>query len=104
VPQGEHTGDIIRIEDHSKIFFGRELFADPALQRLLPEYSDAVRSSLAQHYIRVYSALWSSPQPHILTSAELIISKQLGGIFNYTAVHKRNMEGDQMEYWYHRWW
>lgn len=73
-------------------FFVFQLFREP-YKSMLPSLSEETVASISRHFLRVYAALWSSPTPNIVAASEWIISNHLHGKFDFTSIHKRNLDG-----------
>jgi len=73
-------------------FFVFQLFREP-FTALIPPLNEATVASISMHFLRVYAALWSSPTHSVVAASEWIISNHLGGKFDFTSVHKRNLDG-----------
>lgn len=93
--------NILEVTSENAFFFYR-VFQDPVetptISKSLPLFNGSVLSGVllkdfAQHFLRVYTSLWSSPLELILSSAESITMKHLGGKLSYSTIHKRSMEG-----------
>ena len=88
--------DLLEITSENS-FFLYKVFQDPPespnISKSLPlingSYIDgSLLSDLAEHFIRVYASLWSSPSPIIRTHGENVINNHLGGNLKYVSVHK----------------
>ena len=73
-------------------FFVFQLFREPYKSMLPPLNAETV-GSISRHFLRVYAALWSSPTANIVAASEWIINNHLHGKFNFTSIHKRNLDG-----------
>ena len=77
-----------------KIFDGAPIDRpDRKPNKALPPLSKNIVHNISKHYLKVFACLWSSPRAAILDEALHIISKRMNNKLNYTAVHKRSMEG-----------
>ena len=92
LPIGSKNHKIYNIESEMS-FFAIQLFRNHELSHLLPKYDKKLIKVLSRHYLKVYSALWSSPAKYIISSTNYIISNFLGGNFAFSSVHKRSFEG-----------
>ena len=77
-------------------FFVYRLFNSPnkSFKAMLPPLDDEVVKDITHTFLNVYASLWSLPKPSIVTSAAWIIENYLGANFNYTSIHKRNLDGE----------
>lgn len=83
-----HTIEITSEES----FFLFMLFKRNDLTFSMPKWDSDLIMSLSKLYVSVYSALWSSPKPHLINIAFLLF-QELGANFRYTAIHIRNLDG-----------
>jgi len=79
------------------MFFAFRLYSMNEFDTALPpfrgsKYNTTLRD-LSVHFLRVYAALWSSPQEKILRATESFIYHFLDGNLQYNAIHKRMFEG-----------
>jgi hypothetical protein len=74
-------------------FFAFQLFKKPGYMELLPPLNDEILLDVSAHFLRVYSAFWSSPVEVLVSAAEWLIGHSLNSSLSYTSVHKRMMEG-----------
>lgn len=76
-------------------FFTFKLFRDKGLPfiPLLPEMNTATIMDISTHFLRVYAALWSSPTANVISAGQWIIENYLQQGFNFTSIHKRNLDG-----------
>jgi hypothetical protein len=91
IPRYTQTHDI----DAEESFFVHRVFNDKSkpFQSFLPPLSEAEVDELSEVFVNVYASLWSAPRPVITASAAWIVENYLAG-FNYTTVHKRNLDGE----------
>ena len=92
LPIGIKNRKVYEIEAETS-FFAFKLFSNHSISHLLPKYDNNLRNILSRHYLKVFSALWSSPAEYIISSTKYIISNYLDGNFEFTSVHKRSLEG-----------
>lgn len=59
---------------------------------MFPKRTDQTASEVSKHFLQVYSSVWSSPGPDIISEAVRIIDSNLGQSLAYCAVHKRTLE------------
>lgn len=69
------------------------MYREKEFKPLLPTLDEKEIAKLSQHFIKVYSLLWSAPKPEIIEATAWLIDNYLDSNFQYTAVHKRSMEG-----------
>lgn len=76
-------------------FFTFKLFRDKGLPfiPLLPEMNTKTIMDISAHFLRVYAALWSSPTENVVSAGQWIIENHLQQGFNFTSIHKRNLDG-----------
>lgn len=76
-------------------FFVFKLFRDKKLPfiPLLPPLNSETVLDISKSFLRVYAALWSSPSPSIIAASEWIIANHLQSKFDFTSIHKRNLDG-----------
>lgn len=74
-------------------FFTFKLFRDPNYASLLPPMNEKTVEDLSMHFIQVYASLWCCPVRKLLLAAEYLIQHELHGNLQYSAVHKRQLEG-----------
>jgi hypothetical protein len=74
-------------------FFAFRLFKKPEYRSLLPPLNQETVLDISAHFLRVYSAFWSSPSEEFVSAAEWLIAHHLNSTLGYTSVHKRAMEG-----------
>ncbi|KAJ1440140.1 hypothetical protein B484DRAFT_162535 [Ochromonadaceae sp. CCMP2298] len=72
-------------------FFAFKLFHQPPFT--LPPLSKTTVDAVSAHYVKVYAALWSNPDPSILQAADWLIHLHLLPSLHYSAVHKRSLDG-----------
>jgi len=76
-------------------FFAFKLFQDekqPYL-KIFPPLSNVTIMELSTHFLRVYAGLWCCPQESIVEAATWLIDSYLSSDVNFTAVHKRGLDG-----------
>lgn len=74
-------------------FFLNKLFFDPKYNLSLPLLTPSLVDSMSEHFITVYTALWSNTHEHIVRAAFWLIQSKLDNDLHYTTVHKRSLEG-----------
>lgn len=98
VPGGESKKEIIEITSEDsfflfKIFQQHGEFQERFGDKGLPALSTSVLHSISEHFLVVYSALWSSPREHLLSGGLWIIKNRLDNNLRYASAHKRSLEG-----------
>jgi hypothetical protein len=58
---------------------------------------DATIASVSEIFVQVYSALWSDIRSHVIDAAVWLIANHLDNSLEFTAVHKRNLDGQCSE-------
>lgn len=88
IPQNKKLYEVTSEES----FFIFQLFREP-FTTLISPLNEGTVASISKHFLRVYAALWSSPTHSVIAASEWIISNHLNGKFDFTSVHKRNLDG-----------
>ena len=93
VDEMKNSGEKVHIFSKD-IFFAWTMFNWPHfLEHQLPKLTIKTLEDLSIHFVKVYAGLWSSPKRHLRRSMEYLIENYFDGNFDYTSVHKRNLEG-----------
>lgn len=74
-------------------FFLFKLFKDKRYKTLLPILNNNILDDISLHFLKVYSGLWCCPDKRIKFATDKIINHYLQSNINYTAVHKRKLDG-----------
>ena len=95
--------EVLEIESETCFFLFRFLkelaagkIANPRFLGYLPARLRDPRRALdsaSEAFVRVYAALWSAPIASVMLASLIVVSTKLGDALEYTAVHKRGMEG-----------
>lgn len=87
-------GHIIHEITSEESFFPYILYKNESkYKNILPKYDKELIKDISKHYLRVFCSFWSSPVIEILQATDYFIANYLDNSFNYTAVHKRSLEG-----------
>ena len=93
--------NVLEVTSENAFFFYR-VFYDPIetphISKELPTLNSTILNGtllkdFSRHFIKVYSALWSSPSDLIFESGQYIIQTHLNNSVSYNSVHKRSLEG-----------
>lgn len=74
-------------------FFLMKLFDDPKHSIVLPKLSMNTIQEISEHFIHIYSLLWSQVNNNILLSSLWLLENTLSSNLSYITIHKRNFEG-----------
>ena len=74
-------------------FNGYRLFLLKKYNQVLPPWTSSLIPDISKIYIKIYSCLFANTPTYIKDFALKFINEKLSSNLNYTAVHKRSMEG-----------
>lgn len=97
------AAEIVGIESEDS-FFAFNILQKDQYSKYLPErlrhgtqegklYYNATVEEISRYYVSVYCALWSNPNPRLISAAKYFITNHLDSTTSFTAVHKRSLEG-----------
>lgn len=77
-----------------KLFYIYSLYKDSRFSQHLPSWSKDTVLEVSTYFISIYSSLFHKLRRIEVNSILWIVKNKLRGNFDYTAIHKRNLEGE----------